>query len=143
MFFPFVQRSVWLALGLTGTMAALSACAGPSAPGHGDPTGTPWQLVRMDGEAVSGGGRMTLQLGKDGTLSGSGGCNQFSGTYQSQGERTAIGPLVSTKKSCGPQADRQESRYMGALQRATRWEVHGDTLTIHAGPGEPPLQFGR
>jgi heat shock protein HslJ len=50
---------------------------------------------------------------------------------------------MSTKMACIGGASEQESRYLGALQKAQRYEVQGDTLLIHAQGMDQPLRLVR
>jgi heat shock protein HslJ len=67
----------------------------------------------------------------DNRLSGSGGCNRFMGSYQTDGEQLSIGPLASTFKACEESLMNQEMRYLSALQGAQRYELNSQGyLTI-------------
>lgn len=112
---------------------------GPSASGL---AGTEWTLVQIDGEEVAA--TPTLAF-SDSTVSGTGGCNRFSGPYVAEsggvvGPGFSAGPLVATKMFC---ADQQalEIRYFEALDGARRWLVDGDVLEL-AG-AETALLFRR
>lgn len=64
-------------------------------------------------------------------ISGSGGCNRFMGSYQTQGEQLTIGELASTFKACEEPIMNQEFKYLTALQGAQRYEVNDQReLTI-------------
>src|SRR5262245_17332334 len=43
-----------------------------------------------------------LELGADGAVSGSGGCNRMTGRVVIAGHRMTFGPLASTKMACAP-----------------------------------------
>lgn len=47
--------------------------------------------------------------------SGFAGCNRFSGTYNLASGNMTFGPLATTRKACGPDADRLEQAYLDAL----------------------------
>jgi len=56
-----------------------------------------------------------IQFSDAGEISGSGGCNNFFGTYELNGERLILGPIASTKKACfGPGMD-QETAFFETL----------------------------
>jgi heat shock protein HslJ len=65
-----------------------------------------------------------------GRVSGSGGCNRFSGGFETKGDQLTIGPLASTFKACEPPVMQQETRFLTALQAAQRYEVNPDGLQI-------------
>jgi heat shock protein HslJ len=72
---------------------------------------------------------LTAEFASD-RISGSGGCNRFMGSYQTEGETLTIGPLASTFKACEESISTQETRYLQALQGAQRYEVTEQGLTI-------------
>ena len=68
----------------------------------------------------------------DGKISGSGGCNRFMGSFETQGDRLSVGQLASTFKACEEPIMQQESRYLKALQGAQRYEIDNQgQLTIY------------
>jgi heat shock protein HslJ len=82
----------------------------------------PWALVAYgdptNPTVVQAGTSLTAVFAADGTLSGFGGCNNYSGTYQAgtDGAMT-VGPLASTAMACADSMD-QETAYLAALQAA-------------------------
>jgi heat shock protein HslJ len=75
----------------------------------------------------------TLTAAFDGQqISGSGGCNSFSGPYAVSGQTTIdIGPLASTMMACvDPALTTQEQHYLEALQLATSYRVTGNRLDL-------------
>lgn len=79
-----------------------------------------------------------------GRVSGSAGCNTFSGLFQVSGAEVTIGPLVATQKMC-VDADvmLQERLYLKALQAATTFELRGDTLRLRDADGATQVTFRR
>jgi heat shock protein HslJ len=57
-----------------------------------------------------------VQFGSDGRVSGSGGCNRFTGQYQQQGERLEVSGLSSTLMACSDEVMQRESGLTDALQ---------------------------
>lgn len=108
-----------------------------------------WVVVSVlydDGiHSVVTGTKPTAAFGSDGTLSGSGGCNTFSGPYSADGEHVRIGPLAATQRACdGPEgANEQETGYFAALDSATRIEQVGDELTLLNAKGQRAVSFTR
>ncbi len=78
------------------------------------------------------GNEITAVFGEDGSLSGSAGCNNYSGTYEVDGENMSIGPLAATEKFCEqPEGTMdQESEYLAALQTVATWSIDGDVLDL-------------
>ena len=71
-----------------------------------------------------------LSFDDDAAVSGQGGCNQFFGDYQVEGDSISFGPLGSTLMSCGEQLDQQEFAYLSALQEAETYQMSSDRLEI-------------
>lgn len=79
-------------------------------------------------------------------LFGSGGCNRFTGGFETQGNQLSVGPLASTFMACEPPISTQETRYFAALQGAQRYEIdeQGQLLVFYETEEETGvLQFSR
>ncbi len=87
-------------------------------------------------------GELTAEFAK-GRVAGSGGCNRFNGGYKTTGNQLKIGPLASTFKACQQPVMDQETKYLKALQAATRFEVTDQGLQIfyQTDQGEGVLRF--
>lgn len=89
------------------------------------PLGGAWRLVSMAGiepGVPSQDMRLTAEFSGD-RLSGFGGCNQFTGRYQTTGSQLSVSPLASTQRACEGFLMDQEFRYLTALQGARRYEI--------------------
>ncbi len=84
--------------------------------------------------------KIYLVIKSDGTLSGNGGCNDYSGSYAINGTTTpygkaiSIGPLATTMKYCADQMTAEQT-YLNALQATTSYSIAGDKLTLTMSPG--------
>jgi heat shock protein HslJ len=122
----------------TPSAAASAAGGGAGASGSAALTapelvGTAWALGDLPGQVLND-VRPTIAFSGDGTVSGSGGCNTFNGTYTTSGSNLTFGPLSSTKKTCGDAVDRIEQAYLTALQATTAYEITSDAkLKLTAG----------
>jgi len=103
--------------------------------------GKVWVCENMYERDVQNDSRLTLQFMEDGTVHGTGGCNNFSGKYEMAAESFKIGPLLSTKKACSPATDEQEYSYLSFLQIADRIEVDGDELLLFSRQAGEPMRF--
>ncbi|HYR06659.1 MAG TPA: META domain-containing protein, partial [Longimicrobium sp.] len=115
-------RGPWLAL----VMAALGAAVPLQAQAPSPLAGTSWRLVELNGErVVPGGTALTLQFAaNEPSVSGYGGCNQFSGPYAQNGASLQLGPLASTRRACeDPALNTQETAYFQALESTTRYSI--------------------
>jgi heat shock protein HslJ len=85
---------------------------------------------------------VTATFGEDGTVSGSSGCNTFTGGYTAQEGVIEIGPLASTQKACEPaEVMTQEAAFLTAMQNATTYSIDGDTLELRDGSGALQVDF--
>ena len=95
-----------------------------------------WEVTgfQTDAAVVSPlpGTTLTATFAEDGTLSGSSGCNTYSGTYTIDGNRIEIGQLGSTLAACEePEGIMdQEAAYLEALSTAVSFEVSGGSLSL-------------
>lgn len=71
-----------------------------------------------------------ITFGPDGIVSGTAGCNQFSGGYGIEGNDITIGPLMSTMMACEDALMEQEAAVMRALEGAATWSVSGETAEL-------------
>ena len=87
---------------------------------------------------------LTADFAGDGHVSGSGGCNSFSGSYEASGSKLRIGPLAATQRACA-ESDRneQEQGYFAALESARSFEQIGDQLTLLNAKGQMAVTFAR
>jgi putative lipoprotein len=73
-------------------------------------------------------------LFENGQLSGSAGCNSYSGTYVTTSvggvNKIRIGPLASTRMMCEEAVMEQEQTYLAALQSARSYHVEENILTL-------------
>ena len=79
----------------------------------------------------------TLEFGEDDAVHGSGGCNNFNGTYAVAGDSLTLGPLASTMMFCGEEEGvmDQESAFLSLLQSAAGYSFEGSELHILDGEG--------
>jgi heat shock protein HslJ len=104
---------------------------------------TNWVLASIDGDDVPADVQPTLQFGEDGVVTGSGGCNDYSGPYTVKGRGIDIGPLVTTRKACAPEVMAVESNFLGGLEKVTTWRVGGGNLTLLGPKNKPTMVFNR
>jgi heat shock protein HslJ len=76
------------------------------------------------------GAPMSLTLEPGGVVSGSTGCRFFGGSWTSDGDVIAIGPLETTGLPCAGEAQRRERQLLRALSAATRWQRDGETFLL-------------
>ncbi len=102
-----------------------------------DLAGSSWEATAFNNgsQAVIGvveGTTLTVEFDKDGNLSGNAGCNNFTGTFQLDGDQITIGPLANTMMMCeDPQGVMdQETQFLAALQSAGNYLIEGNVLEL-------------
>lgn len=98
---------------------------------------TSWRLVALTPEVPLGAVRVTAVFDADARrISGMAGCNRFTGTFTTDGERLTIGPLATTRMMCPEPQMRVEDAVLRTLAAAQSWTQSDQTLVIETGTGE-------
>jgi heat shock protein HslJ len=126
---------------------------GPKPP-NGDPEphadafpldGTPWRLTDHAGPAgdlVPVPDDVTATaLFADGNVSGSTGCNRYSGACRATDDHILVTRLAMTMMACGPSQTAVERALTAALEAAATYAIDGDRLEMHAPDGRVSLRF--
>ncbi len=108
-----------------------------------DLAGAEWVAETISGEPVAENTRVTVLFGADGAVSGRGGCNSFTGSYEVDGEGLSFGPLASTMMACVDPVMEQEQRFHQMLSSAHLVRRDGEQLVIQAEAGGPETRFRR
>lgn len=90
--------------------------------------------------------QLTATFGTDGTINGSAGCNNFMGSYTSDGvSAIQIGPLATTRKMCPvPEGImEQEAQYLAALESAATYRIDGNRLELRTADDAMAANFER
>ena len=127
------MKALFYSLGLCTGLFILAACASSTSQpiSEGDLTGQVWGLSTLMDQGLVPGSSISAQFTSDGKVSGSAGCNQYSGTYTASGNTLKISsPLASTMKACSQELMDQESAYLKALGEVRNFTVSGDQLTL-------------
>ncbi len=126
---------VFMNLSGQGTTASSAITANPwQLQSYAGPDGTTVQAVNATTVTAS----FTLNNG----LTGSGGCNQYSGRYLVKETSIVISGITTTKMNCpGNGVMVQESRYYALLEEAAALRVHNRVLTLYSTDGKPLLVF--
>ena len=101
-------------------------------------------------ESIRGGGvidrlQTILEVGADGAISGTGGCNAMRGTATISDDTISFGQIASTRKSCSPAIMDQEIKFFSALRDAKTWRLDPvrRKLFLLDGSGRPVVVFAR
>jgi heat shock protein HslJ len=112
--------------------------------------GTSWTVLAYNNGtqavvSVLAGTKLTAVFGKDGTIAGSAGCNDYNGPVKASAPKISIGPLASTRKFCADPDGvmDQESQYLAALETAATYRVQGSRMEMRTTDGALVAQFQR
>ena len=118
------------------SLVALAACASGGSSG-GEITGKIWVLDSLNGSPLEPGTGITAEFTTDGKVSGSAGCNRYSGQYTVSGSSIQFtAPMASTMMACPEPVMAQENAYFQALAAAKTYAVKGDQLTLSDSGGK-------
>ncbi len=104
-----------------------------------------WLAEDIGGGGVADRVQTVLELGPDGTVSGSGGCNALSGRAELSGAELTFGPLAATRKLCPPAIMDQEGKFLAALAETRSWKMDPERgkLLLLDGTGRTVAVFSR
>ncbi|HEX5827592.1 MAG TPA: META domain-containing protein [Candidatus Limnocylindrales bacterium] len=140
------MRMLTTGLALVAIAATVAACGiiGGSGGTGGTIEGPAWKLtsVTTDGTStpVPDGVFVDARF-RDGMVSGSSGCNAYTGEATISGATIKVGPLAGTRIACEPPASDIETAYLAALESAATFTATADELTIFDGSGSAVLAY--
>jgi heat shock protein HslJ len=110
--------------------------------------GTRWNVLSYNNGkqavvSVMAGTNPTANFDARGNPSGFGGCNEYNADVKATPPKISIGPVASTRKSCGTPAGvmDQEAAYLVALGTAATYQVEGSTLELRTAGGAIAADF--
>jgi heat shock protein HslJ len=104
--------------------------------------GPTWRLASLEGHAVVPGSRVTAVFGEDGRVSGSAGCNAYTGRAIPSTGRLEVGLMATTMMYCNLYGVMpQEQAYLALLEKATAYRLDGRLLQLGPAPGVATLVF--
>jgi heat shock protein HslJ len=74
-------------------------------------------------------------------ISGSTGCNRFTGTYQQDGTALKFSPLAVTKMACPPPLDALERSFLQAMAATAKVRESGKTIELLDAGGNVKLRL--
>lgn len=80
---------------------------------------------------------LSIRFSADAKVSGSAGCNDYTGSYSSSGQSFTIGETAATRKVCAQPEGvmKQERLFLKALSMVAFARVDGDLLELHSRDG--------
>lgn len=86
-------------------------------------SGAEWRIEDIFGQGVTDANQLTLSVVPEGRVSGTAGCNNYTGALDLTGEGLHFGPLAATKMMCSEPLMAQENRYFEALSSVDRFDI--------------------
>lgn len=123
--------------------ALLLPMASASAQGAGTSVdGTAWLVEDIAGRGVIDRAQTTISFDAPGRVSGSTGCNRYTGVATREGEALRFGPLATTRRACVPALMDQEQKFLRAMQDVRSYVVATNGLLhLRGANGEPLLRL--
>jgi len=121
---------------VAGALSAVACSPLPDDNTNGGLVNTSWTVVSIAGAPTLADARPTLTFAPDGTVSGSAGCNRYSGPFRTDGGAIAIGEVASTLMGCDGDRNAQEIAFLDALRGAAMWRLADDGNLVLNGAGE-------
>jgi heat shock protein HslJ len=134
------RRSLRRAAAALLAVVAVTACSGSAA--EAEVADVTWTLTELEGAAALPEATVDLTLTADGTVSGSAGCNQYTGSATFADGEMTLGPnLASTMMACEDPIMAQESAFLAALERVSGYEVGDGELRLTDSDGNVLARF--
>ena len=105
-------------------------------------SGATWRLVQINGQSALEGVAVTAIFESPDRVSGSGGCNRYTGAATADNGQLAVGALASTRMYCAEAGvSAQEDAYFSALGKSKTYRIVGAELRLQTATGEGTLVF--
>lgn len=139
------MRARTMIVGLAVAAVAMVACSATGGTG-GTLDGTTWALTSYsaNGTMTSVPATVLVDATFDGatkTVSGSGGCNRYTGPFTADGSKLTFGAIASTQMACVGAASEVEQAYFANLAASATYTATTDALTIYDTKGASILVY--
>lgn len=94
--------------------------------------GTRWRVETIAGKSLPGMIESNVAFDADGRISGTAGCNRFSGRYRLNDGELSVANLITTRKICFPAIMAQEESLLRVLEGARRIERDSGLLLLES-----------
>ncbi len=118
-----MRRAAASSMAILAAAALVIGCGPADDNANGGIGGTSWTVVTINGAPTRPAAQPTMVFEFDGSLSGFGSCNQYSGSFRTDGDRITVRDLSSTMMACEAGVMAQEQGFMAALGGATTWHL--------------------
>jgi putative lipoprotein len=134
----------WLVCSCLGILLALGLTSGSFAQADCELVGTNWLVVEIDGSPVVAGPpkrEAHMVFNAQGRVSGSTGCNRFTGAYKQEAGGLRFTPMAVTKMACPPSLDAQERSFLKAIEAVASVRQSGKSLELLDAGGKVRLRL--
>ena len=123
--------------GGTSSAGGAGSAGGATEPAAGL-SGVTWRFYDMGNDTLADASKTELRIDPDGKVSGSTGCNRFTGTATIVGTGLTFAPLATTRMACDQPLMKQETAILAALKSVKSFAlVGGDRLNLLDAGGQP------
>jgi heat shock protein HslJ len=129
------MKKIIFSIGLSAAFIFLSACTASQPGSGGDLTGQVWALSELGRKSVMSGTNISALFTSGGKVSGSAGCNQYTGSYTASGSSITFSTIASTMMMCDTPVMVQETAYLNALKDAKTYSVKSNQLSLFDASG--------
>jgi heat shock protein HslJ len=104
--------------------------------------GATWRLASIQGRPALAGVRVTAVFADESRVSGTAGCNSYTGSARVTADRIEVGGVASTRMYCSATGVmEQEDAYFDAFAKATSYRIAGNRLELGPAPGTVTLVY--
>ena len=111
--------------------------------GGAEITGISWRPVTVGSAAIPDDSGIFILFEVDGSITGHGGCNRFSGSLEKSDSGIAVGQLASTRMACSDEIMNRELAFMEAVQQTTDFSSEGNRANLFDSNGNVLATLGR
>ncbi|MGI9205301.1 MAG: META domain-containing protein [Woeseiaceae bacterium] len=104
-------------------------------------TGISWRPVKIGAESIPEDSGIYILFEVDGSISGHGGCNRFSGSLAQSDSGIAVGQLASTRMACSDEIMNREIAFMEAVQQTADFSSDGNRMSLLDSEGNALAAF--
>lgn len=104
-------------------------------------TDSAWVPVEIAGQAVEAGEDVLIQFDASGSAFGNAGCNNFNGSFVTNGDAILVGPLAATMMMCEESVSMMEMQIFRALEAARTYSVDSAKLALSDADGAPVMML--
>lgn len=102
-------------------------------------TDSAWVPVEIAGEAIEASEDVLIRFETGGSVFGNAGCNNFNGSFVTNGDAILVGPIAATMMMCEETVSMMEMQIFRALEAARSYSVDTAKLAFSDADGVPVM----